>query len=410
MASHHNLGTVIWFEFTRTIKKPSFWAATLSFPIMLAAIFAIVFYSSKAGIDKQDELSKEKFSIVYQDESGIVSPAIAQGFEAKKVDNKDKSIEEVKNHSVDAFFYYPADVSKDAIEVYAKDAGLFDNGKYDSVAKQMLSLSANAAIDDPQLVAVAQGNAQTDTITYDENGNTSAGWMAAIPPLVFLVLFYFAIAMLGNNLLNSTIEEKENRVTEMILTTLNPTDLIVGKLLATFMAGIVQALILVIPIVAAYLFLGSDGASAANLPDIAMVQEFVFNPITMIIGFLLFIGGMLLFTGTLVAIGAIMPTAKEAGQWFGIAMIAMFIPFYIIQLILSDPEQFVVAVFTYFPFTAPVTAMLRNAFGTLSAMEATIVITVLLLLGALIIRLAVRMFRYGAMEYSDRLSLKRIFK
>ena len=118
----------------------------------------------------------------------------------------------------------------------------------------------------------------------------------------------------------------------------------------------------------------------------------------------------MLFTGTLVAIGAIMPTAKEAGQWFGIAMIAMFIPFYIIQLILSDPEQYVVAVFTYFPFTAPVTAMLRNAFGTLSAMEATIVVATLLILGALIIRLAVRMFRYGAMEYSDRLSLKRIFK
>ena len=410
MAKHHNLGTVVWFEFTRTIKKPSFWAATLSFPILLAAIFAIVFYSSKAGIDRQDELAEEKFSIVYQDDSGVIAPPIAEGFEAQPVDDKDAAIASARDHSVDAFFYYPENIAENSIEIYAKDAGLFDNGKYSSVAQQMLTLSANMEIADPQLVAIAQGSTQADTTTYDENGDVSAGWMAAVPPLVFLVLFYFAIAMLGNNLLNSTIEEKENRVTEMILTTLNPTDLIVGKLLATFMAGIVQAFVLVIPIVAAYLFLGSDGASAANLPDIALVQEFVFNPATMLIGFLLFVGGMLLFTGTLVAIGAIMPTAKEAGQWFGIAMIAMFIPFYIIQLILSDPEQFVVAVFTYFPFTAPVTAMLRNAFGTLSAMEATIVVATLLILGALIIRLAVRMFRYGAMEYSDRLSLKRIFK
>ena len=92
MAKHHNLGTVIWFEFTRTIKKPSFWAATLSFPILLAAIFAIVFYSSKAGIDRQDELAEEKFSIVYQDDSGVIAPPIAEGFEAQPVDDKDAAI------------------------------------------------------------------------------------------------------------------------------------------------------------------------------------------------------------------------------------------------------------------------------------------------------------------------------
>ena len=410
MAKHHNLGTVIWFEFTRTIKKPSFWAATLSFPILLGAILGIVYYSTQAGIGRQEELAKETFSIAYQDVSELITPEVAGAFEAQEVDDKDAAIAQVRNQNVDAFFYYPAEISKNAVEVYAKDAGLFDNSKYDSVAKQMLTLSANAAINDPELFAIAQGGTSTKLTTYTEDGERSAGWMAAIPPLIFLVLFYFAIAMLGNNLLNSTIEEKENRVTEMILTTLNPTDLIVGKLFATFLAGIVQALILIVPVVAAYVFLGSDGATAANLPDLGIVQDFVVNPITMLVGFLLFVGGMLVFTGTLVAIGAIMPTAKEAGQWFGIAMIAMFVPFYIIQLILSDPEQIVVGVFTYFPFTAPVTAMLRNAFGSLTAMEATVVIAMLLLLGALIIRLAVRLFRYGAMEYSNKLSLKRLFK
>ena len=119
---------------------------------------------------------------------------------------------------------------------------------------------------------------------------------------------------------------------------------------------------------------------------------------------------MLLFTGTPVAFGAIMPTAKEAGQWFGIAMIMMFIPFYILQVILSNPSQIIVQIFTFFPYTSPVTAMLRNAFGTLDAVQASIVIATLMLLGVLIIRLAVKLFKYGAMEYSSKLSLKRIFK
>ncbi len=410
MASHHNLGTVIWFEFTRTVKKPSFWAATLSLPILIAAIFAIAFYSQKSSIDSQANLAEEKFSMQYLDESKIISPEIAGGFKAKKSTNKSTAITAVKDGDLDAFFYYPKDLTKNPVEIYAKDDGLFNNGKYDAVAKQMLNLSTSQSIGDPQLIAVAQGNIQSTTTAYKDDGTESAGWWAAAPPLIFLVLFYFAVTMLGNNLLNSTVEEKENRVTEMILTALNPTDLIVGKLIATFMAGILQAIILLIPVVAAYLFLGSDGAGAANLPDLTIIDKLVLDPATMAIGFLLFIGGMILFTGTLVAVGAIMPTAKEAGQWFGIGILMMLIPFYIMQLILSDPQQIVVSVFTYFPFTAPVTAMLRNAFGSLSLVESATVIAILFILGSFIIQLAVKLFRYGAMEYSDRLSLKRIFK
>ena len=57
---------------------------------------------------------------------------------------------------------------------------------------------------------------------------------------MFLVIFYVSIILLSNQMLNSTLEEKENRVTEMILTTLNPTTLIIGKIIALFMVGLVQ--------------------------------------------------------------------------------------------------------------------------------------------------------------------------
>lgn len=76
------------------------------------------------------------------------------------------------------------------------------------------------------------------------------------------------------------------------------------------------------------------------------------------------------------------------------------------MLILSDPSAFVVQAFTFFPYTAPVTALLRNAFGSLSVIDAAIVISMLIVLGTIIILLAVRLFRYGAMQYDGRLSLK----
>lgn len=403
MASQHNLGTVISFEFWRTIKKPSFWIATLSFPLMFGVIFGIVYYSSKTSNDSSQKLAEEKFSIQYKDDSGIILPVVAEKLNAKKIDNKDQGVSDVKEGKVDAFFYYPAELSKHKVQTYGKDAGLFNNGKYSAVAEQLLKVSASATIANPQLVAVTQGAVSTDNTTFTADGEKAAGWMAAIPPLIFLVFFYFTIAMLGNNLLNSTVEEKENRVTEMILTTLNPTVLIVGKLIATFLAGIVQAIVMISPAIAAYFILGSE---AMNLPNADMISQLVVDPVPMIIGALLMVGGMMLFTGTLVAIGAVMPTAKEAGQYFGIAILLMFVPFYIIMLILSDPSALVVQIFTFFPYTAPVTALLRNAFGSLSLVDAAIVISLLVVLGTGIILLAVRLFRYGAMQYDSRLSLK----
>ena len=94
----------------------------------------------------------------------------------------------------------------------------------------------------------------------------------------------------------------------------------------------------------------------------------------MVVAVLLLIGGFVLFTGVLVAIGAIMPTAKDAGVIFGPLIFAVFIPFYTISLIISDPDALIVRVFTFFPLTAPVTAMLRNGFGTLDPLTASIVI------------------------------------
>lgn len=407
MASRHNLGTVINFEFWRTIKKPSFWIATLSFPLILGLVFGVIYYSGKTASDSDEKLAKETFSIAYKDESGIIQPAFAAQFDAKPVASKQQGIDDVKSGNTDAFFYYPSGIDKHSVEAYGSDAGLFDNGKYAAVAEQLLTLSANAAINDTQLLTIAQDAVDVKTTTYTPEGDVSAGWYAAAPALIFLVIFYFTIGMLGNNLLNSTVEEKENRVTEMILTTLDPTVLVVGKLIATFMAGILQALVMLTPAVIAYLALGSD---TLNLPSADIFSKLVFDPVAMIIGALLLIGGLLLFTGTLVAIGAIMPTAKEAGQYFSIAILIIFIPFYIFTVILSDPEALVVQIFTYFPFTAPVTAMMRNAFGSLSILDAAIVITTVFALGVIIILLAVRLFRYGAMQYDSRLSFKSLRK
>jgi len=202
-------------------------------------------------------------------------------------------------------------------------------------------------------------------------------------------------------MLNSTLEEKENRVTEMILTTMNPTTLIVGKVVSLFLVGLVQMSAFAVPVVVGYVFVRQN----LNLPNLDL-SHLSLDPQAMIVGFLLLVGGFLLFTGTLVAIGAVVPTVKEAGAFFAPMVIMIFIPFYVVSLIVSDPHAVIVEVMTYFPYTAPVTAMLRNGLGTLSLLESSIVLVELFGLGFLALRVAVRLFRYGSISYSSKLSLR----
>jgi ABC-2 type transport system permease protein len=282
--------------------------------------------------------------------------------------------------------------------------GVFENGKYEAVAKQLLTSAAQAQVNNPQLTAALAGGVAFESETF-KDGKASGGIGSVIPPMLFLVAFYIAMILLSNQMLNSTLEEKENRVTEMILTTLNPTTLITGRIISLFAVGLVQMLVFLTPIAAGYLFLRDSLA----LPDLDL-SSLVFEPAPLIIGALLLLGGFTLFTGVLVAIGAIMPTAKEAGTIFGPLMAAMFIPFYAYSLIISDPKSLIVQVFTYFPLTAPVTAMLRNGFGTLGPVEAGIVIAELFIVGLLILRLAVHLFRYGSIEYGKKLSIAGTFR
>ena len=132
----------------------------------------------------------------------------------------------------------------------------------------------------------------------------------------------------------------------------------------------------------------------------------VMNPGQMVVGALLLVGGFVLFTGTLVAVGAVMPTAKEAGQIFGVMMALIFIPFYAVTLIVSDPSAPIVQFFTYFPYSAPVTSMLRNGFGSLTPLESTGVIVEIFVIGIVVLRLGVKLFQYGSIEYSKKVSLK----
>ena len=402
--SRRNLGTVVSFEVSRTLKKKKFWLGTLTVPFAIALILGLNVISSTTTANKVDTQKNAKFSFNYVDASGLINSSIARALGGSEITDSSVGVVNVKSAKSAAFFNYPKDPATEIIGVYGIDKGIFDNGKYSAVAKQLLQLSVQNRIGNRELASLIAGKVNVKSISFLK-GKESGSIGDAIPPLIFLLIFYLVLLLLGNQMLTSTQEEKENRVTEIILTTLNPNTLILGKIVSLFVIGVVQITVFASPEIIGYSFFRKD----LRLPNIDL-SSLNFHAVPMIIGFLLLVGGFTLFTGTLVAVGAVMPTAKEASNVFGVVMALLFAPFWIISLVVSDPNSLIVQVFTYFPYSATVTAMLRNGLGSLGAGRAAIVIAELFILGFIVLKLAMRLFRYGSIEYSKRVSPFQVFQ
>ena len=398
MSKMHNLGTVFKFETIRVLKKPTFWLMALGFPLMFAALYGIMFWSQSTTMQAAKELEKQEFSLAVTDDSKLVRPELLMAAKTKTVESKEAGINDVKNGKIDAYIYFPKDISKQKVEVYGKDVGLFQNGKYGAVAQSLLSQSVASTVGQAQ-VAILQNKVQLSSTTYLD-GKEHGGINEMIAPGLFLVIFFMLITFFGNQMLTSSTEEKENRTVEMLLTMVKTDTLITGKILSLMVLALIQMLVIILPVAAGYLAFGSK----LQLPNMDL-SLLVFDPVRIGLALVIFLASFMMFTGMLVTLGAMMPTAKEANQWFGLVIMLIFGPFYGITAFVSFPDSPFVKFLSLFPFTAPIPLLLRNAVGNLPAWEGLLGVALLIVAAVFVLWLAVRVFRYGAMSYDSKLSL-----
>lgn len=398
----HNLSTVIRFEIVRALKKKSFWIMAISFPLLIGAVFGIIYLSNSSTDTASKELEKQKFSLVVTDKSGLINPTLLKNIKAGTTSDKQSGIAAVRDGKVDSYIYYPADLSKEKIEVYGKNVDVFQNGRYSGVADSLLSTSVLPTIS-PQVASVLKGNVNTETTIY-KGGTIYDPFKEMILPGIFLLLFYLLIAFFGNQMLTSTTEEKENRVIEMILTTIEARTLIIGKIISLVVLALLQGSIMILPAIIGYFAFHDQ----LNLPSLDL-STLPVNWARIGISAAIFATSFTLFTGLLVLIGSAVPTAKEAGQFFGLVMMLIFGPLYAVTLFISSPDSTLVRFLSLFPFTAPIPLLLRNAVGNLEPWEIGLGLLIMAVTAAIVMSLAVRVFRYGALEYSRKISLREIF-
>ncbi|MDR1431073.1 MAG: ABC transporter permease, partial [Propionibacteriaceae bacterium] len=290
------------------------------------------------------------------------------------------------------------------------DAGIIENGKYDNLARSVLNASLEKRVNDERAVAILRGDAQIWTTAY-RGGEQAPGLGEVIVPLLFAVLFFLLITLMGNQMLSAFLEEKENRVVEMMLTTIDAPSLLAGKMVSLLVCGLVQTSVLTVPAVIVLFILGGQaqgvdmGLAEGGFNGLGLFT-LTFDPQRIIVGALILVGAFFLNLISVVSVGMIMPTAKEAGGLFTPLLLASLLPLYLSGMMVTAPENPVVQAITYFPWSGGLTGLVRNAFGTLSLGESIAVIVIQFAAAALMCLLGVKICRNGLISYTKPLNLR----
>ena len=381
------LWTVTKFEFIRQIKKPSFWATIILIPLLVIAMMTIsvLVSSNNTSTPTIDENTKVAIT-----DKAKVFPA---GFPMVVDYTEEEGRQKVVDGEVDLYFYIPADFAENKkVGFYHISEGLEIFNMDGQAIKSILNQAVSSKFSDLDVTALT-GNFEVTDNKLTTTGEDSNALGKAIIPFLFLVLFFFLITLFGGRMLMTVVEEKENRISEMILTSVSTKHLIVGKILSMMLLGLIQIATLIVPVIVA-LIIYKDNEMVSGI-----ISSIEFDPVAIITNLLLFAFSSFLATGLLTYIGTITPTAKDASQFIGPVIIGVVFPLYFMSAFMATEPTGFVYFLTFFPLTAPTAMMLRSAFGTLTTPELLIGLIEIAVLSVIVIKATIRSFQKNAINF-----------
>ncbi len=247
---------------------------------------------------------------------------------------------------------------------------------------------------DPEIAALLQRPA-LEHEAVDEKGKT-ASKASLLKPLIFMMFLFMGIMGISQMLINSTLEEKSNRVYEVLLSSMSPLQLMTGKILGV--CGIGFTLLL----------LWAGGALAAafagGLTDLVTASQVVWLLVFYVLGFL-FIASLM------VAIGSACNTIKEAQNLMAPISIVLAMPLILSMVVLDDPNGTLARVLSFIPPFTPFVMMARMANVPAPPMwEVWAGFALLVVATWFMFRMSARVFRVGVLLYGQPASLKQIVK
>jgi ABC-2 type transport system permease protein len=244
--------------------------------------------------------------------------------------------------------------------------------------------------------------------------------------LMLSIFTYMFVLMYGAMIMNSVIEEKTNRIVEVVVSSCRPFQLMLGKIIGVGLVGLTQmaiwiALLAIVGTVAGSAFglnsmaspdaIAAAGAAAnAEGMDGFMREVMSINFMPIIVNFILyFIGGYMLYSALFAGLGSAVDQASDSSQFTTPVILIMLIAFYAGMACMENPSGPTAVWCSIIPFTSPVVMMIRLPFGVPTWQ---LLLSIALLFGtALFITwLAARIYRRGILHYGKKASFGDLFK
>ena len=244
------------------------------------------------------------------------------------------------------------------------------------------------------------------SIRLDETGQVAkdqGGFAAFVFPLVFGMLLIITIMTASGYLLQGLGEEKENRIMEVLLSSVSPQQLLVGKVLGIGAAGLIQ---MVFWLVTSLLIVRLAGSAIGGFFSQVTAPANIW-----VISLVYFILGYLLFAVLMAGLGAVASTAREGQQLSVIIVLPAILPFYTWYIYLqANPQSIIGTILTLIPLTAPMSVFVRLAASTIAPWEYAASITILLLSIVGGLWLAAKVFRVFLLSYGKRPKFNEIIR
>ena len=432
------LQLIIQREFIAKVRNKSFIIMTFLSPLIMVGMFALVFFLMK----KNDEKVKE---IVFVDESKLFTKDDFQDTETiQYIDYSELGIEETKK-KVEAGNYYGALYipKKDSLEILAKSIEFYSKESPGMSVMNALESKIERKLRNQKLnqfgIDIDKINAskiESDIRMYDFSGEESSkakNWIKIITGAIAGYLLMMFVMIYGTSVMRSVIEEKTSRIIEIIVSSVKPFQLMLGKIIGNASAGLLQFLIwgilLFILSTVASSFLGVDMLDMQNSQvsveqlDAAkqaagadkmqlIVKEIMELPILkMFVLFIFyFLGGYMLYSSLFAAVGAAVDNETDTQQFMLPIMLPLILGVYVgFATVINDPHGPISVAFSYIPLTSPIVMLMRVPFGV-SWVELAISMLLLLVTFVFMVWLAAKIYRVGILMYGKKPTYKDLYK
>jgi ABC-2 type transport system permease protein len=410
------LWLVIKREYLTRVRTKGFIFSTIALPVFSVGILAIQIYTATRQTD-------HTLKIALVDNTGGLAAAIEHGLDGKLPNGQPEfqvvqtlerpGAEEenalrarVERGDLDAFLLVPAGVTdgKTAAEFHTKNPGeitmsdTLDHAVSDAVISRRLHERGVNVQDVSQLVK----SVDVKLIKLSAHGDTEEKGQTFITAIVVGMVLYITLIIYGVTTMRSVIEEKSSRVMELLVSSVRPLSLLMGKIVGVAAVGLTQYAIwaALFGLVSAYgIAIASmvrPGASmpALHIPGATLAYMAIF-----------FLCGYLLYASLYAVIGAMVSNDQEAQQLQTPVTLLIVAAFLLFNIILHDPNSTESTVLSMIPFFAPILMVLRIAMQTPPFWQIALCIGISVATTVVVVYFAARIYRVGVLMYGKRPSL-----